>query len=159
MRLERDLPALRAELRPSIELGLLLAAAHIGAGATVLYVLESTSWAVAVCSVIAIEGCWVIGRHALLRFDGAVVGLDLPDGDGCVLRLGDRDVITGRIAPSTYVTPWLIVLHVRRTDGRGQRRVVIWRDSVAPAELRRLRVRLRWAWSGTQVPGRAEAPL
>ncbi|QDQ25544.1 hypothetical protein FNU76_03790 [Chitinimonas arctica] len=79
----------------------------------------------------------------------------LADGSWA-LRLGDED-FAALLMPTFHCTPHLLVLTLALTDDR-RIRLVLWPDSAAPAELRRLRAWLRWgarvqAHSGLLAPG------
>lgn len=154
----RTLPVLRVGMRPSFELALVLAGTHLSAVAISLYALAHSVAVAVACSVILLNASWVIARHALLWHRGSVVEIELTAEDMCVLRARDGVALAGKVLPSTHVTLWLIVLNVGVAGRYFPHRVVIWRDSLPPQELRRLRVRLRWSWTDTASEHR-HAPL
>jgi len=51
--------------------------------------------------------------------------------------------VASRLLPSTWLGPWLCLLHWRCDDGRFLA-LPVWCDSLPPADYRRLRARLRW---------------
>lgn len=63
------------------------------------------------------------------------------DGDW-VVETGNGDVVEGKLLPTSYVHPWLVVLNFRLEGKRGVRSVVLLRDSLDESSFRRLRVRL-----------------
>jgi len=71
-----------------------------------------------------------------------------PDGDWEIIRRTGPP-LTGRLEPSTIVTPWMVILHLKTPAGRLA--IPICRDGVDPESFRRLRVYLRIsATSATQ---------
>jgi len=78
------------------------------------------------------------------------------DGPGAVRRL-DVDLTgrievacaggsprAGRIAPGSFVAPWLVVLYWKPDGARLTRAIVLLPDMAGEQDLRRLRVLLRW---------------
>ncbi|BCX81319.1 hypothetical protein MIT9_P0897 [Methylomarinovum caldicuralii] len=81
-------------------------------------------------------GLW-FARH---RFAGW--RLSYRDGQWRLQDARGRPVAT-RLCPSTWMSPWLTVLHWR-TDRGDFLAVPVWKDALAAADYRRLQARLRW---------------
>ncbi|MGH8662734.1 MAG: protein YgfX [Burkholderiales bacterium] len=142
---EREIPALRVELRASRALACALALAHAAAAGAAMVALPQ--WYARVLAGVALlaNACWTLRRHALLRAPGAVVALDFRGECECSIARRDGSRLGCRVQGSSYVSTWLVVLHLEEPGRRLLRYVVLAPDSVAPDRLRRLRVRLRWA--------------
>ncbi|HVY05113.1 MAG TPA: hypothetical protein VHB46_03970 [Burkholderiales bacterium] len=82
-------------------------------------------------------------RHALLVSPDAVIEITVKEGNRCELVLRDGRIVAGRLAPSTFVSPLLIVLNVSIDGMRSGRSVVLMPGSAAAEEVRALRVWLR----------------
>ncbi len=144
MSCERSAPALRVELSPSPVLLAGLGAAHGLAGAAlVLTRLGDLAVAAGALALAASLLCgWL--RHGPGR--RAVRALVCNAGGGWTLLMGGGEAVPARLC-SSFVHPRLLVLRFRL--GRGRWRTVVLPSDAAPAaDLRRLRVRLRWQADG-----------
>jgi hypothetical protein len=74
----------------------------------------------------------------------AVHALELEGESTCCLRWADGSVAASRVQGSSYVLPWLVVLHLRVEGRRRAHYFVLVPDCVPAQSLRPLRVRLRW---------------
>jgi toxin CptA len=149
----RPVPVLRLALGRSRILLCALIAAHAGAAAAVLSASPGWPWSAAASAVLAASAVKVIRRHALRTGPDAVLSLELGGAGECRMLRADGGVRTCRVQDSSYVSPQLVVLHLRESPRR-MHYVVLTADS-APAEpLRRLRTRLRWLepTTGEQAP-------
>jgi len=81
-------------------------------------------------------GTW-FARH---RFVGW--RLQYHEGQWCLRDAGGNPVST-RLCPSTWMSPWLTVLHWRTDEGRFLA-LPLWRDALSAENYRRLQARLRW---------------
>lgn len=156
---ERGIPALRIALQPSRMLASLLACAHLIAALAVLAAVAQ--WSLRALAGIALlaSALRAIACHASLRAPRAVTALEFRDPLECTLVQRDGSRVEAQVQGSSYVTPRLLVLHLRQPDGRGRRFVVLMADSIAPQSLRRLRVRLRWSDAGSVRRDDEAAPL
>ena len=88
---------------------------------------------------------WVVGaatcaRAKLRRIRGLRLG-----SDGTVeVQVADR-LLLGRLAPRSFVAPWLTVLNWRPEGARVTRTIVLLPGMVGDDALRIIRVILRWA--------------
>jgi hypothetical protein len=163
--LARYTAMVRIEFNRSYWLALIQTAAH--AAAAVISVSVDLPLAAKTALVIAIVASLVdaLRRHAFMTSHDAIVSIELRvDGTAAVYTRGGacHDV---RILGTTYVTPQLSVLNLRRDGNRGYRglrHVLIVPDMVTAEDFRYLRVFLRWQvgrettpTSGDSAGGRA----
>lgn len=134
----------QVDFRPSRQLALALAAAHLGAAAAVASVDLPLAVTALLLLAVAASLAWSIYGSALLRTAHSIVAVDLGEGRALAYRtrLGDwhKAVLSG----STFVAPWLTILVLRAPDSRLARYAVIVPDRVSAEDFRRLRVFLRW---------------
>jgi len=130
---------------PSVRLAVLLSVLHLGAGALVCW-LPLPLWPKAAFVVAA---AWRL-RHgldevALLRAAGAIMAVEIT-GEGRVIACTRGGaVLECRLLASSFVSYRFTVLNLRPREGRRARHVVLCCGNVNSADLRRLRVWLRWA--------------
>jgi hypothetical protein len=148
---ERRVPAMRIELRASRTLAGALAAAHAASVAAVLAAAPAAHWSLLAAGLAAASACCTIRRHALLRGRAAVTALELYDECDCNATRRDGSRSAWRIEGSSFVSAWLIVLHLRAPGRRLRRRITLVPDSIGAACFRRLRVRLRWCRTADEV--------
>ena len=141
----RQVPTLRIALRPSRMLIAMLATAHLAAVAAAAVSHPGTLLKLALCAALAVNGCWTLRRHGLLKAAASIVALEIRGESDCLAQMRDQRWIECRVLASSYVTPLLVVLHLRCRGHRFARHVVILPDSMPAETFRRLRVRLRWS--------------
>jgi hypothetical protein len=141
---ERQPPALRIELRASRTLAIALTGAHALAAGAVLASVPGLHWGLLAAAVLAANTCWTLKRHALLLAPCALTSLELRAECDCRATQRDGRSAECRIRGSSYVSAWLIVLHLCEPGRRFDRRVALFPDGVGSERFRRLRVRLRW---------------
>lgn len=130
-------------LHPSRQLLVLLVAAHLGAFAVVL-AMPLVGWLMAMLVLaILLSMVYAIWRFALLRGRGAVVGLRVTR-DGLEMETCAGVWLPTIVLGSSFVSPWLTVLHLKLQGRRFMVPVVLLPDSLAHDAFRRLRVWLRW---------------
>jgi len=95
--------------------------------------------------VLLVHGAWVIRRYALVRSRSSIVSVRMTGEDDCELELRDAERIRGRVDPSSFVLPRLIVLRIVERGRRRLHSVVVMADAVREEDFRRLRMRLRWS--------------
>ena len=136
---------LHINVLPSARLGVLLCAVHLGAGALVA-LLHAPDWSKV---LVLVAVAWSLTRclqtHALVRAPGAVVSFGLKNDGGVIVHMRDGASLECELMPSTFVSYRLTVLNLRPQGLRQERHVVLCSANVDQADLRRLRVRLRWA--------------
>ena len=135
---------LRINLRPSWLLAGVLTLAHAAAIAGVL-IVSMPPWVKFVATAMISGQCLMaVWRQALLLGPHGVLALEITADDAINIHTrasgwSDYDVIG-----STYVTPYLTILNLRRHDHRGTRHIVLMPDSLHAEDFRKLRVWLRW---------------
>jgi len=139
------MPTLRVLILPSVRLAVLLSVLHLAAGALVCW-LPFPLWPKAAFVVAA---AWCLRRClnevALLRAPRAIVAVAIT-GEGRVIAFtGGGAVLECELLPSSFVSHRLTVLNLRPREGRRVWHVVLCCGNVNSADLRRLRVWLRWA--------------
>lgn len=90
------------------------------------------------------HAAWVIERYALVRSRSSIVIVRMTGEDDCEFELRTTERIRGRVDPSSFVLPWMIVLRVAVRGRRRLHSVVLLSDAVRDGDFRRLRARLRW---------------
>jgi hypothetical protein len=136
---------LRVDLRPSRALTYALALAHAAAAAATVVALPQWYVCVPVAAALLASACWTLRRHALLLAASAAIALDFRGECDCAIVCRDGSRLACRVQGSSYVSTWLVVLHLERPGRSLPRYVVLAPDGVASDRWRRLRVRLLWA--------------
>ena len=155
----REAPPCHIELRASKRLAVLLSAGHFFALAISTLLALSTPVLALLCTAVALSWYRTLERHALLRSSRSVVALALEGEQSCALQMRNGRWVWGRVMDSSYVLPWLVVLHASIEQRKFATRVVLCADSMPQESHRRLRVRLRWARYDEKGIERTDAPL
>lgn len=138
--------ALRVHLRLSRALTYALLIAH-AASACVLIPLDlSTGFKLVLVGLIAFSLARTLWCSILLRNPRSVIVIQLLEGDRVDVQTGDGQWHEARLLGTTFVTPLVSVLNLQLAGRRFARHVVIAPDSADRADLRRMRVWLRWAY-------------
>jgi toxin CptA len=138
------LPALRLKLRPSWRLAALLLLLNAAALAAV-WVLMFPLWIrLAIAGALIAALIQALRRSALLLSPNAIVELGCTDDGRLDLIQRDGECLEAEVLPDTAVYRAAVLLRVRVGGRRSARSIVVFPDSAAPQELRRLRVWLRW---------------
>ena len=82
--------------------------------------------------------------HAWHEGPGAVRRLDVDLSGRIDVAFASGSPRSGRIAPGSFVAPWLVVLYWKPDGARLTRSIVLLPDMAGEQDLRRLRVLLRW---------------
>ena len=136
---------LRIAVLPSARLGVLLCVLHLGAGTLGLF-LPVPHWSKATLVVgIAWSLVRCLKKYALLQAPGAIVRIDMHNDGGVIAYTRERTSLECELLCSTFVSHRLTVLNLRPRSARQERHVVLCCGNVSESELRRLRIRLRWA--------------
>jgi hypothetical protein len=116
----------------------LFTVAHLGAMTAVLSL--NLSWEIKFSLLILLA----ISMFAVLRGKGlaSVDNLTWKESDEWVLALRDGSQYETQLLPSTYVSPWLVVLNFGKAENQRARSVTLFRDALDEETFRRLRVRL-----------------
>ena len=72
------------------------------------------------------------------------------DSGEWVLELEDDTHYETRLLPSSYASPWLVVLNFDRAEASNKRSVTLFRDALDQELFRQLRVRLGMEGIGTR---------
>jgi toxin CptA len=135
--------SLRLSLGPSSALTWLLSGGH--AAAAILVWVTLPAWgSLAACTVLAGSLVLALGRHARRSAGAAVVEVALAQDGRVDLRRRDGGRAEGRLLPSTFVSPPLVILNLAGDRWRLSRAVLVPADAVGADDHRRLRVWLRW---------------
>jgi len=105
-------------------------------------------WAFPACAVVVAAAVAALRRDAFREGHGSARGLRV-DLEGRVEVMGDSGAVrAGRLAPGSFVAPWLVVVRWRPEGAHFARTVLVPPDAVDPDAFRRLRVLLRWGPAG-----------
>jgi len=117
----------------------LFAVAHLGAMAIVLPL--NFSWLIKITLLTLVA----VSMFVVLRGKGFanVNVLTWKEGSEWVLELNDGTQVETYLLPSSYVSPWLVVLNFSKAENQRGRSVTLFRDTLDQETFRRLRVRLR----------------
>ncbi len=112
-----------------------------------LLVLSQLSWTMGwriSCAILVVVACqFVILRDAKLKLAHSCVALRLESENRITLILSNGQQVTGTISTGGLVTPFLVLLNIRK-DKKGRRNLVLLPDCMNRDAFRRLRVVLRW---------------
>jgi toxin CptA len=134
---------LKLSLGPSRGLTWLLSGGHAVAG-ILLWVALPPWWSLAGCVVLGTSLLIALANHARRSARAAVVEVALAQDGRLELQRRDGARVEGRLLPSTFVSPLLVILNLSTDRRRLPHAVLVPADAVAPDDHRRLRVWLRW---------------
>lgn len=134
---------LTLDFKPSRRLGVFLLAVH----ASALAVLPPLAmpWWIRAALALAIAGHLLTSLHfhVLLKHRDAIVKAVWDTDDRWWLTTRGGKKIEARVAPGSYVQPWLVVVHLAEAQGKKRRHLLALPDNVPASVHRQLRVRLR----------------
>ena len=116
----------------------LFAFAHLGALAVVLPLNFSWAIKISLLSLVAVSMFVVLRGKGLANANI----LTWKEGGEWVLELSDGTQYETYLLPSSYVSPWLVVLNFSKAENQRGRSVTLFRDALDEETFRRLRVRL-----------------
>ena len=133
--------ALRVELRPSLVVAAVLAAAHAGAmlGALALPLNPWSAWVVA--GALLVSAWRTLTRHALRRGPAAIVTVAHSEEGGWRATTATRECVGPCTLSGAFVHPRLTILSFSSPQGRID--VLVPEGASDPDEARRLRIMLR----------------
>ena len=135
---------LKAGLRPSRFLAVVLALAH-GAAIAVVMMVDLPPWAKFIAAaILLVHLLVVVGHQALLLGADAAMAIEISSDNKVSVQTRADGWSEYEVLGSTYAMPWLTVLNLQQSDSGLVRRVTILPDSLHADEFRRLRVWLRW---------------
>jgi hypothetical protein len=155
---ERDVPVLRVELHASRALTCALLLAHLAAATAAGIALPWYGAALAGSALVA-NAVRVSRRHAVLLAPHAVVAIELRGEAQCRIERRNARSADCHVLGSSYVSTWLVILHLEQEGTSAHHHVVVAPDSMSPDRFRRLRVRLRWAVPHDTVAAGRNPPL
>lgn len=79
-----------------------------------------------------------------------VKALHLSTDGKCSVRLGNEQWVPAEVLGSSFVQPWLAVLHLKLEGRRHMLPLILLPDMLKHDEFRRLRVWLLWGWRDEQ---------
>ena len=147
----------RANLRPSRLIAVALSAVHAGAAATLLPLDLPMPLRIAGVVAIVANLAHALWRHWLLRGRRAIVMIEIIDQRNGAICGRDGIWHDAKVLGTTYVTPALTVINVRRPGARLASHVLLTIDNVPAEDFRKIRVLLRWAHPKRALPGAPEA--
>ena len=139
------MPPFRIAVLPSGRLGVILCALH-GVAGTLGAMLPAPVWSkAAVLAAIAWSLITSLEKHALRRAPGAIVGVNVTREGAVTARTRKGGEFVCEVLASSFVSHRLTILNLRPRGDRRERHVIMCCGNVNEADLRRLRVWLRWA--------------
>lgn len=84
--------------------------------------------------------------HSVRQLPGALRGLSLAMDGTFSVRLKTGAWAPAEVLESSFVSPWLTVLHLRVDRRRSMLPLVLFSDMLAREDFRRLRLWLLWGW-------------
>jgi toxin CptA len=144
----RHRPPLLVRPRPSLQLAVFVALSHALALLIALALPVALPGRLALMVPIGLSAAWGVLTHLWPRTPWAVREALLSE-DGWEVVLGSGRRRPARLAPSTFVGTWLMVLNFR-CPPRLRCSLVLPPDALEPEVQRRLRVRLRLATPGME---------
>jgi toxin CptA len=105
---------------------------------------------VAADALLLANAALVVRRHALVKGSRACSGLRICDDGDCTLKFASDRSATGRLQPGWLASPLLVVARIRCDGKRLARTILLLPDSSDADVLRRLRIFLRFAITGSR---------
>lgn len=139
---------IRLDFKPSARLAVILIVAAVLA-CLALAVISVAFWLKLLAMAVVVLATSYQVMQALLRTRRSCSALSLDSKGTWQLMTRDGNRYAATILPSSFVTPYLTILHCGLTGKWLQYHIVILPDAVEREAFRRLRVWLRW---GRQAP-------
>lgn len=135
---------LRLSFSPSLQLVILLVAAHL-LGIASVWAIDVGVEIKALASVAVIGSCiYNVRRHALLRAPYSVIGMLLKTDGSVEVGLQSGAILQGRQIPGGFAHPWFTAIVWQAEHARFSRAVAVLPGSLPAAQFRELRVWLKW---------------
>lgn len=135
---------LNIRFKPSINLALMLAAAHATAIGLIL-VLPLPVWLNLVAIVVfCINFAFYFRRNAWLSAPDSIVALEIKEDCTCAVQTSSGKRLPCIALPTSYVSASLTILNLKVGGERLARHLVILPDALSAEDFRKLRVLLRW---------------
>lgn len=136
------------QLRPSRTLGLLLAAAHAVSLLLIWIMPLPLALQLAFSLLLVASFVFHLRRDARLAAPNSIIRLRFSPDCQCRYQTRNGAWFEGMLLGSSLVTPWLSVLALRPDGRKLSRHAVIFPDSADAEGRRKLRVLLRWKYTG-----------
>lgn len=144
----------RITIAPSVRLALGLCVAHLAA-AGLLWLTPIPELGKAIFTLaIAVSLVFFLGRDAALHAGNAIIALELKEGGRISFHTRGGDQVDCELADSSYVSPALTIVNLRRRGRRRVRHVILLSDNIDPGDYRRLRMWMRWKDGTESDPAR-----
>src|SRR5688572_5694857 len=104
-------------------------AVHAVAAATLLALGIPAVVKIVLACGIAASLWWVLWRYAFVRAASSIIEIEVTDQASGAVRPRGGDWQDVEILCTSYVTPWLTVVDVRRVEGGGVRHALLVRDN------------------------------
>ncbi len=141
--MQRTTEAIQISPRLSLTLGVWVVTAHLVATWAVLLLIEVTLWLkLLMLGMLALSFVIETRRHIFHRGAASIREARWVSDGKWHLQLRDGSSTEAELLPSSFVKPWLVVLHFRCVGVPRRRSLVLLADSLDRAAARRLRVRL-----------------
>lgn len=94
----------------------------------------------------------LVGMILTLQKGGvrAIRTMTWKEGKDWVIEFKNNTQYETQLLPSSFVSPWLVVLNFKKTDEQPRRSVTLFRDTLDGESFRRLRVRLNVDGTGKE---------
>lgn len=148
---------LRAAVRPSVRLALLLCLVHAAAAGALWLTPLPVAAKAATTVAIAASLVYYVARDAALHAANAIVVLEIKENGSISFQTRSGQWVEAELLGSSYVSPRLTLVNLRPLGLRRVRHLILLPDSLDPRDFRRLRVWLRWAASPGNKPS-GDAP-
>ena len=146
---------LRISLRPSRLILSILLLAH-GAAITTVLMVELPRWLQVIAIALLFAQCLVVvRRQAFLMGAEAATAIEVTSDHRLNVETRSSGWCEYDVLGSTYVTPYLTVLNLRRPGNRMAKHVPLLPDSLNADDFRKLRVWLRWKEDSAKSSRRA----
>ena len=146
---------LRIGLRPSRLLAAILLLAY-GAAITAVLMVDLPQWFKVVAIAVLFAQCVVVvRRRAFLLGADAATAIEVTSDHRMSVETRSSGWCEYDVLGSTYVTPYLTVLNLRRPGNRMAKHVALLPDSLNADDFRKLRVWLRWKEDSAKSSRRA----
>lgn len=124
--------------RTSVVFIAVFAVAYLGAMIVVLPLTWYWMWKAILLAVLLLSMVITLKRGGV----GDLRSLTWKDGAEWVIEFKNGKRYETCLLPSTFISPWLVVLNFGAVDGQPRRSITLFRDSLDGESFRRLRVRL-----------------
>ena len=121
--------------------------AHLGAMASVLSLNWHWAWKIILLIILFVSLATTLKKGGV----GAIRSMTWKDGPDWAIEFRNNTHYETQLLPSSFVSPWLVVLNFKKTEEQPRRSVTLFRDALDGESFRRLRVRLGMEGTGKEV--------